>query len=74
MTYHHGAYVSVYDTNGSFMCRGYIVGVYGLSPDFYNIKSDDIKDTLTAIPAARIRKHYTSPLMAMDYKQLDVVV
>lgn len=66
MSINHGDHVSVYDKNGNFELKGRIVGIYGLSPDFFDVqpnKEFSMAKRLCGIPSARIRKHYVAPHM-----------
>jgi hypothetical protein len=61
MKLHHNDYVSVYDKNGNFECRGYIVGIYGLTPEYYDVQPAEeysLKKRICGLPAARVRKHF----------------
>ena len=49
-----GDYVSVYDRNGRFDCRGKITGRYRSNPMMYDVLTDG-GDSLRAIPDARLR-------------------
>jgi len=69
MNLHHNDYVSVYDRNGKFEMRGYIVGIYGLNPEYYDVQPAheySLKKRICGLPAARVRKHYVAPHMVKD--------
>lgn len=74
MTFYHGDFVTVYDRNGNVECRGKIVGITMSNPQYYDIapcQEFSMARRMCSIPASRVRKAYSQPVLAEPMHVLD---